>query len=165
VSDEKHTWLAWDDIDDKILTENWIKGMPSRQISLLLRGNRSKNSVIGRAHRLGLSNQGHHTVTRKLASKARAAAKPKREPKPMPVKPHVVPRHVEPPSLDERAFARPWEAREAHQCAWPLDGEGGIWSCCAPTASTYCKRHTKKMFEPRRPAPLNNLAAYIARRA
>ena len=144
----------WTPEDDVILIENWTRGIAASDITKLLMGNRSRCSVIGRAHRLGLSNQGFHKITQALVAKARAEARPKPEPKPPKpsmFKAPVAPKHVEPPSPDERAFARPWEAREAHQCAWPLDGEGGVWSCCAPTERVYCRRHEKKMFTPGQP--------------
>lgn len=144
----------WTPEDDKILIENWTQGFAANDITKLLKGDRSRCSVIGRAHRLGLSNQGFHKITQVLAAKARAEARPKPEPKPPKpsmFKPPSAPKHIEPPSPDERAFARPWEAREARQCAWPLDGEGGTWSCCAPTERVYCRRHEKKMFTPGQP--------------
>ena len=144
----------WSEEEDEILRENLKKGISAREIAKLLMKDRTRNSVIGRAHRLGLSNQGYYRITQALVSKARAAAMPKREPKipkTVPAKIYVLPKAIDPPSPDERAFARPWEAREARQCAWPLDGEGGTWSCCAPTEAVYCRRHEKKMFTPGQP--------------
>jgi GcrA cell cycle regulator len=45
---------SWTKEDDEILTREWTEGMDTRQIALLLAVSRTKNAIIGRAHRLGL---------------------------------------------------------------------------------------------------------------
>lgn len=51
--------------------------------------------------------------------------------------------------LVDASFARPWIERGPGQCAYPISGEGAdTFSCCAPTAATYCKAHAAVMFKP-----------------
>ena len=132
---------AWTKEDDEILKKGCAVGLSFRKIAALMLNARTRNSVIGRAHRLGIS--------------------PERVAKPVTIKPVVIkPVTIKPfkPVLVLRAkttapapdagndFARPWESRKRGECAWPLNGDGGTWSCCAPTAATYCPRHAKIMF-------------------
>ena len=118
---------------------------------------RTKNSVIGRAHRLGLVHPGNGKAAKAVTIRALRPAVIKAVPaaKPLltlvPTEPKGRKRNVELPPSTDSAFSRPWEARGPGECAWPLSGEGGTWSCCAPTEGVYCKAHRKIMFIPSRP--------------
>lgn len=52
----------WKAEEDEIIKREWIVGSTVLQIAMLLGQRRSKNSIIGRAHRLGL---GKHPVAQK----------------------------------------------------------------------------------------------------
>lgn len=55
MSDGWITVTKWSREDDEILTREWNEGTGTEQIAPLLSVKRTKNSLIGRAHRLGLA--------------------------------------------------------------------------------------------------------------
>ena len=47
--------MAWDEKTEKLLREYWSKGHTASEIARMLGGNVTRNSVIGKAHRLKLA--------------------------------------------------------------------------------------------------------------
>ena len=74
--------MSWTDERVEKLKELWTEGMSASQIAKVL-GGVTRNAVIGKVHRLGLSNRGPGTgeeTKEAPAPKAKAAAKPAPEP-------------------------------------------------------------------------------------
>lgn len=75
--------MSWTDERVEILKKMWGEGQSASQIAKEL-GGVTRNAVIGKVHRLGLSNRagsGGNASTAKAEPKAKAAAKPKAPPK------------------------------------------------------------------------------------
>ena len=70
--------MSWNEERVDALRKMWAEGKSASQIAKEL-GNVTRNAVIGKVHRLGLSNraQGTKTEADKAAPKAKAAPKPK----------------------------------------------------------------------------------------
>jgi GcrA cell cycle regulator len=77
--------MSWTDERVELLKKMWGEGQSASQIAKEL-GGVTRNAVIGKVHRLGLSNRAASTTTApKAEPKAKAA--PKAEPKPTPKEP------------------------------------------------------------------------------
>ena len=76
--------MSWTDERVELLKKMWGEGQSASQIAKEL-GGVTRNAVIGKVHRLGLSNRASGgSSTAKAEPKAKAAAKPKAEAKPAP---------------------------------------------------------------------------------
>jgi len=79
--------MSWTDERVEVLKKMWGEGQSASQIAKEL-GGVTRNAVIGKVHRLGLSNRAGATGTAQPEAKpAKAAAQPKPAPKPAPAKP------------------------------------------------------------------------------
>lgn len=94
--------MSWTDERVELLKKMWGEGQSASQIAKEL-GGVTRNAVIGKVHRLGLSN-------RSGASPAKADAKPKAEPKPK-AAPKPEAKKAAPPPEPKPAPAREVEAR------------------------------------------------------
>ena len=78
--------MSWTDERVELLKKMWSEGQSASQIAKEL-GGVTRNAVIGKVHRLGLSNRaggGSSASTAKADAKPKAAPKAKAEPKPQP---------------------------------------------------------------------------------
>ena len=78
--------MSWTDERVELLKKMWGEGQSASQIAKEL-GGVTRNAVIGKVHRLGLSNRaggGSSASTAKADAKPKAAPKAKAEPKPQP---------------------------------------------------------------------------------
>ncbi|MBY5933929.1 GcrA cell cycle regulator [Tateyamaria omphalii] len=78
--------MSWTDERVELLKKMWGEGQSASQIAKEL-GGVTRNAVIGKVHRLGLSNRaggGSSATTAKADAKPKAAPKAKAEPKPQP---------------------------------------------------------------------------------
>ncbi|RPE66370.1 GcrA cell cycle regulator [Pacificibacter maritimus] len=76
--------MSWTDERVELLKKMWGEGQSASQIAKEL-GGVTRNAVIGKVHRLGLSNRAGSTAPAKpAAAKAKATAKPKVEAAPAP---------------------------------------------------------------------------------
>lgn len=92
--------MAWTDERVETLKKMWGEGQSASQIAKEL-GGVTRNAVIGKVHRLGLSNRTGGSTSAKPASKEAApkpapAAKPKAAPKPAPAQAEAAPKPVVP---------------------------------------------------------------------
>lgn len=106
--------MSWTDERVELLKKMWGEGQSASQIAKEL-GGVTRNAVIGKVHRLGLSNRaGSATPAKPAASKAKPAAKPKEDvaaaPKPK-AKPEAKP--AEPAAPASSAPPRMSPARRA----------------------------------------------------
>ena len=135
----------WPDEECKAIETMWKDGMSALQISMAS-NNRSRNAVIGKLHRMGLSDKDREQAPSKtmLMMHARLARRQTHMPKlstfaKKPKAPRI-------PLGEEFAFARPWETRKFRECAFPREINGEVQSCCAPTLAVYCDHHKAVMF-------------------
>ncbi len=135
--------MAWTDERIALLKKHWDKGLTASQIAEKL-GEVTRNAVIGKAHRLGLS--GRPSPLKQTAAKP--AAKP--APEPQPEQNEIITLLM----LTER------------MCKWPIGhpGEPEFQFCgakstpghpyCAPhAAAAYQERSSKRDRRPRPPPP------------
>ncbi|EPX80857.1 GcrA family cell cycle regulator [Litoreibacter arenae] len=84
--------MSWTDDRVEVLKKMWGEGKSASQIAKEL-GGVTRNAVIGKVHRLGLSNRSGGASAAKAApaAKAKPAAKPKAAEKPKPAEPEAKP--------------------------------------------------------------------------
>ena len=90
--------MSWTDERVELLKKMWGEGQSASQIAKEL-GGVTRNAVIGKVHRLGLSNRSTTTATPKTEAKAKAAPKP--EAKPAAPKERVQPKPAPAPAAAE----------------------------------------------------------------
>ena len=71
--------MSWTDERVELLKKMWGEGQSASQIAKEL-GGVTRNAVIGKVHRLGLSNRSTTTAMPKTEAKAKSAAKPEAKP-------------------------------------------------------------------------------------
>lgn len=170
----------WSDEDIELIKRRWLKGDSAAQIAAGLHG-RTRNSVIGKLHRLGLSNHGRAapSAPRRTASAPAVRRTHVRPPKPGPQnKPAVIHGDLAPSSEAQRLArlaegrtandtvatgvavqspnARPWmENRKINECSWPIGDRYDIRSCCNPVkARGWCEGHLAVGLAPMHPKAL-----------
>lgn len=163
-----------------VLREMWADGKSCSQIAAALKGGYTRNAVIGKVHRLGLSGRANPAKPQRIGRIT--PPKPRREPKPKPVRKPVLvvgnntvmdQPEAMPPKEISRAMAwdaldgstpRPWETRKVGECCWPI-GDG--LSCCEPKADhRYCAAHaqmSRRAVVGKRPPTANELARSLRR--
>ncbi len=95
--------MSWTDERVELLKKMWTEGQSASQIAKEL-GGVTRNAVIGKVHRLGLSNRAGATPAKAEAKPAKAEPKPKPQPKTEPA------REAKPEPVAE---AKPIPARKA----------------------------------------------------
>jgi GcrA cell cycle regulator len=75
--------MSWTDDRVELLKKMWGEGQSASQIAKEL-GGVTRNAVIGKVHRLGLSNRATSTATPKAEAKSKPAAKTEAKPKAAP---------------------------------------------------------------------------------
>ncbi|HHI88992.1 MAG TPA: GcrA cell cycle regulator [Hellea balneolensis] len=149
--------MAWTDERVEILSKLWAEGLSASQIAAKL-GGVTRNAVIGKVHRLGLS--GRAKPKRKTAKPAtpratttarkRTPAKRRPAPKPAPA-PVAVPLEAKP--LPNGEYATILTITE-HLCKWPLgDPTSADFRFCGRSTNKgepYCKAHAQLAYQPSR---------------
>lgn len=154
--------MSWNDERVELLKKLWAEGLSASQIAGRI-GSVTRNAVIGKVHRLGLSGRAtttrmksHRPRTRPVAAK-RAPAKPRftnvgntalralyqdAEPYVAPVEELVIP-------VAER---RSIQTLEECSCRWPIgDPQDAEFHFCGKTKVTglpYCEFHARRAFQP-----------------
>jgi GcrA cell cycle regulator len=144
--------LPWTPERVETLTCLWRRGVSARQIAKAL-GGVSRNAVIGKVHRLGLSGRARPTAPgRKPAKTLRPQRCGRRR---------VAPRRGTAAPAIEIAAAGPGlatvETVSAHACRWPIgDPKADDFSLCGrpATQGAYCAAHAAAAYRPlaRKPA-------------
>ena len=139
------------------LTKLWLEGQSASQIAKALGGGVTRNAVIGKVHRLGLSGRAAPSQPARTTyrpTRPRAAA-------PAPAQPSA-PRRIEAAQPRPVAPPRPEPAPElpgtatvmtlgAHMCKWPIgDPSSTEFSFCGRRASegVYCVEHARVAYQP-----------------
>ncbi len=145
--------MGWTDERVDLLKRLWAEGLSASQIAQKL-GGVTRNAVIGKVHRLGLS--GRATPSRPARRTVKpAAARPQRSAPPAaaarPAAPPPAP--VEPAPLPNGEFATVLTLG-SHICKWPIgDPDDPEFRFCgrhASAASPYCEAHARLAYQPQK---------------
>ncbi|MEL6372858.1 MAG: GcrA family cell cycle regulator [Pseudomonadota bacterium] len=152
--------MAWTDERVEILKKLWAEGLSASQIAGRL-GEVTRNAVIGKVHRLGLS--GRATTSRlkshrpRVRSNAKRTAKRRFDGKVSPLgalyggeaEPYVPPAEEIEIPLEERKYI---QTLEANDCRWPIgDPQSADFHFCGKPKAPglpYCECHARRAFQP-----------------
>ena len=155
------------------LKKLWLEGQSASQIAKALGGGVTRNAVIGKVHRLGLSGRAAPSQP------ARATFRPSRpRPAAQPTQTPSAPRRIE--AVQPRAAAVPSVASTmpdlpgtatvmtlgAHMCKWPIgDPSSNEFSFCGRRASesVYCVEHARVAYQPQVKRGATDLARSLRR--
>ncbi len=149
--------MAWTEDRVAILSKLWAEGLSASQVAAQL-GGVTRNAVIGKVHRLGLS--GRATPSRpskRKVSAPRASATPPRTviaraPRVAPIIPIPAP-PLEAKRMENGEFATILTITET-TCKWPLgDPSGDDFRFCGrntDSSSPYCMAHSRVAYQPAR---------------
>lgn len=143
--------MGWTDDRVESLKKLWLDGLSASQIAKLL-GGVTRNAVIGKVHRLGLS--GRATPSQP----ARPVFKAPRPPRPPVASPPVQRRAAAPvpaprpvPYVEQRGTATVLTLG-AHMCKWPIgDPSTEDFSFCGRRSTPegpYCVEHARLAYQP-----------------
>ena len=154
--------MGWTEERVATLKKLWLDGLSASQIAKQL-GGVTRNAVIGKVHRLGLS--GRATPSQP----ARTTFKAPRPPRPAPAQPMIARRPVEQPTAQTTASTpvpvapRPVFRMEepgsatvltlgAHMCKWPIgDPSSDNFTFCgrrSDDGTPYCLEHARIAYQP-----------------
>jgi GcrA cell cycle regulator len=146
--------MGWTDERVTVLKKLWLEGLSASQIAKQL-GGVTRNAVIGKVHRLGLSgraapSQPTRTVYR--AQRPRPAAQtPVAQPAPRRVAEPVI-RAPQPAPIPDLPGTATVLTLGAHMCKWPIgDPSGGDFSFCGRRTQQegpYCIEHARVAYQP-----------------
>ncbi len=164
---------TWTDDRVETLSKLWADGLSASQIAKIL-GEVTRNAVIGKVHRLGLSGRVKTSKPTKRAPRtttAKARTTTPSAPR-MPRRTAIIPSPVpiEAKKLPSGEFATIMTITD-HMCKWPLgDPSTSDFRFCGRGAdkdAPYCKAHSQVAYQParRRGVPSPALLAAQKRRA
>ena len=146
------------------LKKLWLEGQSASQIAKALGGGVTRNAVIGKVHRLGLS--GRAAPSQPARTTFRAATRPRPAAPATPPQAPSAPRRIEAvaprPAMPAPQAPTPAPAPElpgtatvmtlgAHMCKWPIgDPSSREFSFCGRRASegVYCVEHARVAYQP-----------------
>lgn len=148
--------MAWTEDRVELLTKLWAEGLSASQIARTL-GEVTRNAVIGKVHRLGLS--GRATPSRAERPRVTIRRKPVIS-RPVMVEPEIIKEEV----LEDGAWATVMTLTE-RMCKWPIGDPGTqefhFCGRSAETSAPYCEAHVRLAYQastsrrtPKRAAPL-----------
>lgn len=149
--------MAWTDDRVEVLKKLWMDGLSASQIAKQL-GGVTRNAVIGKVHRLGLSGRAtpSRPVRRKVATERKAkprttsAARTTAAPKPAAPPP---PPPMEAKVLPNGEYATILTVTE-HMCKWPIgDPSSPDFRFCGrktEPSDPYCRAHASMAYQPQR---------------
>ena len=154
------------------LTKLWLEGQSASQIAKQLGGGVTRNAVIGKVHRLGLS--GRATPSQP----ARATFRPARPRPTQPTQAPSAPRRIEavqprvaaaasvPAPMPDLPGTATVMTLGAHMCKWPIgDPSSNEFSFCGRRASesVYCVEHARVAYQPQVKRGATDLARSLRR--
>ena len=153
------------------LKKLWLEGQSASQIAKQLGGGVTRNAVIGKVHRLGLSGRAAPSQP------ARATFRPSRPRPAQPTQAPSAPRRIEAvqprPAAPQLPVAMPdlpgtatVMTLGAHMCKWPIgDPSSNEFSFCGRRASesVYCVEHARVAYQPQVKRGATDLARSLRR--
>lgn len=153
--------MAWTEDRVEVLTKLWAEGLSASQIAKQL-GGVTRNAVIGKVHRLGLSGRATPSrPARKTAAKPAAARTRKvttvpavpRVPDPAPEPDVAIPAPVEAKLMSNGEYATILTIKD-HMCKWPIgDPSSDEFRFCGrkvKESEPYCEPHCSVAYQPSR---------------
>ena len=151
--------MAWTEDRVAVLTKLWAEGLSASQIATQL-GGVTRNAVIGKVHRLGLSGRAKpsrpktRTVRPVTRAKSSTPSKPReRKPAAPVVKAPPPPPPLEAKPLPNGEYATILTIRD-HMCKWPIgDPASSDFRFCGrkhKQGEPYCEAHCNVAYQPSR---------------
>ncbi len=143
--------MAWTEERVETLKKLWADGLSASQIAKQL-GGVTRNAVIGKVHRLGLS--GRAAPSRPAAAAAPASrvhASAAAEPAPAPAPAQTAPAPVDAKRMANGEYATVLTLREG-MCKWPIgdpsDAEFRFCGRATRPGGAYCEAHAQMAYQP-----------------
>ncbi len=157
--------MGWTDERVELLKKLWLDGLSASQIAKQL-GGVTRNAVIGKVHRLGLSGRAAPSQPSRPTFKAPRAPRPTPAPAPR----RMVEHHAAPAPVPMLYPEEPGSATVltlgAHMCKWPIgDPASDSFSFCGRRSDTdgpYCAHHAQIAYQPQQ-ARKRSSASELAR--
>lgn len=156
--------MSWTDERVTTLKKLWLDGLSASQIAKQL-GGVTRNAVIGKVHRLGLSGRAAPSQPARPAFKAPRPARPaaqtmpsaprrvvtqEQAPAPVAANPNTTPPQL-PVYRDEQPGSATVLTLGAHMCKWPIgDPSSDGFTFCGRRSSDgpYCVEHARVAYQP-----------------
>ena len=152
--------MGWTDERVECLTKLWLDGISASQIAKQL-GGVTRNAVIGKVHRLGLSGRAAPSQPARPVFKASRPARPvsaapvlprRVAPAPPAAPPETVRAEPSPPAVAEQRGSATVLTLGAHMCKWPIgDPSSDEFTFCGRRAGDegpYCVEHARLAYQP-----------------
>jgi GcrA cell cycle regulator len=146
--------MGWTDERVELLKKLWLDGLSASQIAKQL-GGVTRNAVIGKVHRLGLSGRAAPSQPARPVFKAPRPARPAPAPAPRRVETHAHPVVATPPQpvfYAEEPGSATVLTLGAHMCKWPIgDPATDAFSFCGRRTDVdgpYCAQHSRVAYQP-----------------
>lgn len=146
--------MGWTEDRVEVLKKLWLDGFSASQIAKQLGDGLTRNAVIGKVHRLGLSGRAAPSQPQRPAFKATRPVRPTPAPQPAPIMRRPEPAQV--PDVPASSFACE-EVGSAtvltlgsHMCKWPIgDPSSDSFSFCgrASQDGPYCVQHARVAYQ------------------
>jgi GcrA cell cycle regulator len=144
--------MGWTDERVEMLKKLWLDGLSASQIAKQL-GGVTRNAVIGKVHRLGLSGRATPSQPQRPVFKAPRPARPAATATPRRVPAEAAPMPVpRPPAFyAEEPGSATVLTLGAHMCKWPIgDPSTDGFTFCGRRSSEgpYCGEHARVAYQP-----------------
>ena len=147
--------MGWTEERVEVLKKLWLDGFSASQIAKQLGGGLTRNAVIGKVHRLGLSGRAAPSQPQRPAFKASRPARPAPAPQAAPVlrRPEPALAVAEPTPLAfacEEAGSATVLTLGSHMCKWPIgdpSSEGFSFCGRASNDGPYCVQHARVAYQ------------------
>ncbi len=145
--------MSWNDERVDLLSRLWLEGRSASQIAAELGSGITRNAVIGKVHRLGLSNR---TKSQPVVQPVRLKAKPAREggegvtAQAGTLAPALVERRTADVVIPISSRVTIMDLRET-MCRWPLGDPSSTefrYCGCRSAVGPYCRDHATLAFQP-----------------
>ena len=148
--------VGWTDERVETLRKLWLDGLSASQIAKQL-GGVTRNAVIGKVHRLGLSGRAAPSQPARTVFKAPRPARPVQPAAPRRVEPQVASQPLAPVQprrivYDETPGSATVLTLGAHMCKWPIgDPSADSFTFCGKRSDAdgpYCVQHAQVAYQP-----------------
>jgi GcrA cell cycle regulator len=145
--------MGWTDERVESLKKLWLDGLSASQIAKQL-GGVTRNAVIGKVHRLGLSGRATPSQPQRPAFKAPRPARPVSAAPARRAEHHPAPSPVPATYVEEPGSATVLTLG-AHMCKWPIgDPSSDSFTFCGRRTGQegpYCIEHARVAYQPQQP--------------
>src|SRR3954464_15635532 len=161
--------MGWTDERVATLKKLWLEGLSASQIAKQL-GGVTRNAVIGKVHRLGLSGRAAPSQPSRTTFKAPRPPRPVSAPQPRRLEAHSPAPLPRPLIFDETPGMATVLTLGAHMCKWPIgDPSADSFTFCGRRNEgdgPYCTHHANIAYQPqqsKKKSGANELARSLRR--